>query len=58
MTNKEIALSFIGLVREILGLVAYNNILKYTFMNEHTDVQKYYFFLKKLRKCIKIKENL
>lgn len=55
MTNKEIALCFIGLSREILGLIPYNNILKSTFMNEQIDAQKYYCSLKKLKKCIKIK---
>ena len=57
MTNKEIALSFIGLTREILGLIPYNNILKSTFMQEQIDAQKYYCCLKKLKKCIKIKSD-
>ena len=55
MTHKEIALSIIGLIRETLGLIAYNNILKSIFMNENTDIQSYYACLKKLRKCFKIK---
>ena len=57
MTGKEIALSFIGLIREILGLVPYNKILKNTFMIEQSDEQKYCCCLKKLRKCIKIKDK-
>ena len=57
MTHKEIALSISGLIREILGLIAYNNILKSNFMNENTDIQSYYACLKKLRKCFKIKDK-
>lgn len=57
MTHKEIALSLIGLIRETLGLIAYNNILKSIFMNENTDIQSYYACLKKLRKCFKIKDE-
>ena len=55
MTHKEIALSLIGLIRETLGLIAYNNILKSIFMNENINIQSYYACLKKLRKCFKIK---
>jgi len=40
MTHKEIALAIIGLIRETLGLIAYNNIIKDVFMNEYTNVQK------------------
>ena len=47
MTQKEIALALIGLIRETLGLPAYNNILKYIFMNESTDIQCYYVCLKR-----------
>jgi hypothetical protein len=57
MTQKEIALSIIGLIREILGLIAYNNILKNIFMNENANIQSYYACLKKLRKCFKIKDK-
>ena len=57
MTHKEIALSIIGLIRETLGLIAYNNIIKDVFMNEYTNVQNYFSCLKKLRKCFKIKDN-
>ena len=57
MTNKEIALSIIGLVRETLGLIAYNNILKSLFMNEYTNIQSYYSSLNKLRKFFKIKDD-
>lgn len=57
MTHKEIALSIIGLIRETLGLIAYKNNLKNCFMNENTDIQRYYTCLKKLRKCFKIKDE-
>ena len=57
MTHKEIALSLIGLIREILGLTAYNDILKEIFMNENTDIQSYYVSLKKFAKFFKINDN-
>ena len=57
MTHKERALALIGLIRQTLGLTAYNNILKNIFMNEYTDIQNYYRCLKKFGKCFKIKEN-
>ena len=57
MTHKEIALALIGLIRETLGLPAYNNILKYIFMNESTDIQCYYGCLKRFAKFFTIKNN-
>ena len=57
MTNKEIALSIIGLVRETLGLIAYNNILTSLFMNDYTNIKNYYSCLNKLRKFFKIKDD-
>ena len=54
MTNKEFSLAIIGLIRETLGLEAYNDIIKNTFMSQYTDAQNYYTCLKKLRKCFKI----
>lgn len=57
MTHKEIALALIGLIRETLGLNAYNNILKNIFMNEYTNIQSYYSCLNKLRKFFKIKDD-
>ena len=57
MTHKEIALSLIGLMRETLGLIAYNNILKCIFMSENTDIQSYCTSLKKIRKCFKINDD-
>ena len=57
MTHKKIELSISGLIRETLGLIAYNNILKNIFMNENTDIQSYYACLKKLRKYFKIKDE-
>ena len=57
MTNKEFALGIVGLIRETLGLVAYNDIIKNTFMSQYTDIQNYYSCLKKLRKCFKILDD-
>ena len=57
MTHKEVALSLIGLMRETLGLIAYNNVLKSIFMRENIDIQSYYSCLKKIRKCFKINDN-
>ena len=57
MTNKEFALAIVGLIRETLGLIAYNDIIKNTFMSQCTDVQNYYSCLKKLRKCFKILDD-
>lgn len=57
MTNKEIALALIGLIRETLGLIAYNDILRNILINENTDTQNYYSCLNKLRKCFKIKDD-
>ena len=57
MTNKEFALAIVGLIRETLGLVAYNDIIKNTFMSQDTDIQNYYSCLNKLRKCFKIMDD-
>ena len=57
MTNKEFALAIVGFIRETLGLVAYNDIIKNIFMSQDTDIQNYYSCLKKLRKCFKILDN-
>ena len=57
MTNKGFALAIIGLIRETLGLEAFNDIIKNTFMSQYTDVQIYYACLKKLRKCFKILDD-
>ena len=57
MTNKEFALAIVGLIRETLGLVAYNDIIKNTFMSQDTDIQNYYSYLNKLRKCFKILDD-
>jgi hypothetical protein len=57
MTNKEFALAIVGLIRETLGLVAYNDIIKNTFMSQDTDIQNYYSCLNKLRKCFKILDD-
>lgn len=57
MTNKEFALAIVGLIRETLGLIAYNDIIKNTFMSQDTDIQNYYSCLNKLRKCFKILDD-
>ena len=57
MTKKEIALVIIGLIREILGLEAYSNIIKYIFINEQKSIQKHLYYLKKIKRCFVIKEN-
>ena len=57
MTNKEIALSIVGLVRETLGLIAYSNILTSLFMNDFTNIKNYYSCLNRLRKFFKIKDD-
>ncbi len=57
MTHKEVALSIIGLIRETLGLVPYNKIMKNVFMNECTDVQSYFVCLQKVKKFFKIKDD-
>ena len=53
MTYKEIALSIIGLIREILGLESYNDIIKNIFMNDCNEAEIYLLCLNKLKKCFK-----
>ena len=43
MTNKEIALVIIGLIREILGLEAYSNIIKYIFIDDQKSIQNHLY---------------
>jgi hypothetical protein len=57
MTNKEIALAIIGLIREILRLEAYNNIIKYVFINDQKSIQNHLYYLKKIKRCFVIKDN-
>ena len=57
MTHKEIALVIIGLIREILGLEAYNNIIRYIFIIDSNDIQKYLKYLNRIKKLFIIKEN-
>ena len=57
MTHKEIAISIIGFIRETLGLVPYDKIMKSVFMNECTDIQNYSLCLQKIKKFFKIKED-
>ena len=57
MTPMEIALSVIGFIRETLGLVAYNDIIKNIFM-PNDDVKKYLICLNKFKRCFKIEDNI
>ena len=57
MTHKEIALSIIGFIRETLGLIPYDKIMKSVFMNECTNIQNYSLCLQKVKKFFKIKED-
>ena len=57
MTKKEIALVIIGLIREILGLEAYSNIIKYIFINDQKSIQKHLYYLNKIKRCFVIKDN-
>ena len=54
MTYKEIALAFIGFIREMLGLQAFNNTLKMIFMNNPKEVGIYQFCLQKLKKAVNL----
>ena len=56
MSHKEIAMAFIGLTREILGLEAFNNIIKYIFINNENNFQNYLNFLNIIKRCFVIKE--
>ena len=57
MTPMEIALSVIGFIRETLGLISYNDIIKKIFM-PNDDVKKYLNCLNKFRRCFKIEDNI
>ena len=57
MTHKEIAMSIIGFIRETLGLVPYDKIMKSVFMNECMDIQSYSLCLQKVKKFFKIKDD-
>ncbi len=57
MTHKEIALSIIGLIRDILGLEAYNNVIKYVFINDQNNFKKYIDYFNKLKRIFIIKET-
>ena len=56
-THKEIALAIIGLIRETLGLVAFNKNVQTVCMNEDADTHNYLSCLNRLRKCFKFKEE-
>ena len=56
-THKEIAISIIGLIRERLGLPAFNKNFQIVFMNELSDIHNYLSCLNRLRKIFKFKEN-
>ena len=57
MSHKEIALAFIGLTREILGLEPFNNIIKYIFINNENNFQNYINYLNIIKRCFVIKES-
>ena len=57
MTNKEIALVIIGLIREILGLEAYSNLIKYIFIEDQKSIQNHLYYLRKIKRCFVIKES-
>ena len=57
MSHKEIALAFIGLTREILGLEPFNNIIKYIFINNENNFQNYLNYLNIIKRCFVIKES-
>jgi len=56
-TQKEIAISIIGLIREILGLPSFSKNFQLVFMNEFSDIHNYMSCLNKLKKIFKFKEN-
>ena len=56
MTPMEIALAVIGFVRETLGLIAYNNIIKNIFI-PNGEVKRYLNCLNKFRKYFKIQDD-
>jgi hypothetical protein len=57
MTPIEIAISVIGFIREALGLVAYNNIIKQIFMTQVNDFTIYSYCLSLFKKCFQIQEE-
>ena len=56
-SQKEIAISIIGLIRERLGLPAFSKNFQIVFMNELSDIHNYLSCLNRLRKIFKFKEN-
>ena len=57
MTPIEIALSVIGFIREALGHVAYNNIIRQIFMSQVNDLTIYSYCLSLFKKCFQIEEE-
>ena len=57
MTPIEIALSVIGFIREALGLVAYNNIIRQLFMTQVNELTIYSYCLSLFKKCFQIQEE-
>ena len=55
MTQKEIAMTIIGFIRETLGLVPFSKNIQNVFMHEYVDIYNYINCLNKLRKCFKLK---
>ena len=58
MTPIEIAISVIGFIREALGLVTYNNIIKQIFMTQVNDLKIYSICLNLFKKCFQIQEEV
>jgi hypothetical protein len=58
MTPIEIAISVIGFIREALGLVNYNNIIKQIFMTQVNDLKIYSDCLNLFKKCFQIQEEV
>ena len=57
MTPIEIALSVIGFIREALGLIAYNNIIRQLFMTQVNELTIYSYCLSLFKKCFQIQEE-
>jgi hypothetical protein len=57
MTYKEIALSIIGFIREMLGLSAFTKQFQMLFMNNSVELNNYIYCLNTIKKCFKFKED-
>jgi hypothetical protein len=57
MTYKEIALSIIGFIRELLVLTPFTKEVQLLFMNDFVDIHNYLHCLSRIKKCFKFKEE-